>query len=75
MNKSGEPSATFVPLGAVMSGRLISARARSLHLLDKIRFGPIADIRFLLTKARSRSRNACNRRAWQMSLLREARLI
>jgi len=38
-------------------------------------FGPIADIRFLLTKARSRSRNACNRRAWQMSLLREARLI
>ena len=38
-------------------------------------FGPKADIRFLLTKTRSRSRYACNRRAWQMSLLREARLI
>jgi hypothetical protein len=25
-----------------------------------VRFGPKADIRFLLTKARSRSRNACN---------------
>ena len=31
MNKSGEISATFMPLGAVMPGRLISARARSLH--------------------------------------------
>src|SRR5262245_19043858 len=30
-------------------------------------FAPIADIRFLLTKARSRSRNACNRQARQMS--------
>jgi len=37
-------------------------------------FGPKADIRFLLTKARSQSRNACNRRAWQLSLLREAKL-
>src|SRR5262245_48142891 len=37
-------------------------------------FGRKADIRFLLTKARSQSRNACNRRAWQLSLLREARL-
>jgi hypothetical protein len=43
--------------------------------LGHVCFGPEADIRFLLTKARSRSRNACNRRAWQMSLLRETRLI
>ena len=40
--------------------------------LAHVRLVPIADIQFLLTKARSRSRNACNRRAWQMSLLREA---
>ena len=42
MNKSGELSATFVPLVPVMPKRLISARGRSLHLLDKVCFGSFA---------------------------------
>jgi len=53
----------------------LSPKADSCGAATDVGYVPIADIRFLLTKARSRSRNACNRRAWQMSLLREARLI